>query len=247
MHEASLHEDNCFLTLTYNDENLPDNNSLELRAFQLFIKRLRKRFGPNIRFFHCGEYGELSGRPHYHAILFNFDFPDKVLYSCRDNNRLYSSSICSELWPFGFNTIGDVTFESAAYVARYVLKKQVGKDAASYYERVNPETGEVVKIAAEYATMSRRPGIGRGWYERFKTDAYPSDFVVHDGVKMRPPKVYDRYLEAEDERKWRDIRRLRVMNAAKHADNNTRERLKVRETVQRKKAERLKRGLDSDS
>lgn len=246
MHEAQMHEDNCFLTLTYDDKNLPAHNSLELRDFQLFMKRLRKQYGSGIRFFHCGEYGEKNGRPHYHAIIFNFDFPDKVLFSVRNGNRLYTSVALSALWPLGHSSIGAVTFESAAYVARYCLKKIVGKDSDRYYERVDPTTGEVVLIAKEYATMSRRPGIGHGWYERFKSEVYPSDFVIRDGVKMKPPKAYDRYFEAEDERGYNRVRGRRVRSAAKHADNNTKDRLKVRETVQRKRAERLIRSLDED-
>lgn len=244
MHEASLHRDNCFLTLTYSDENLPDHNSLELRHFQLFMKRLRKAYGKGIRFFHCGEYGDKNGRPHYHAIIFNFDFADKKLWSVRDGNRLYTSEILSNLWPAGFSTIGDVTFESAAYVARYCMKKVTGEDAAKWYERVDPETGEVVKIAAEYATMSRRPGIGQGWYKKWKADVYPHDYVVRDGVKMKPPKAYDKYLEAEDEREYWRVRARRNAAAEKHAENNTRERLRVREEVQYKRAQRLKRGVD---
>jgi len=74
MHEASLYERNCFITLTYSDEFLPNDRSVNVRHFQLFMKKLRKRFGPNIRFYHCGEYGEKTSRPHYHALLFNFDY-----------------------------------------------------------------------------------------------------------------------------------------------------------------------------
>lgn len=246
MHEASLHEDNCFLTLTYNDENLPQYNSLQLRDFQLFMKRLRKQYGSGIRFFHCGEYGEKNGRPHYHAIVFNFDFPDKELLTVRNDHRLYRSDALDSLWGLGFCSIGDVTFDSAAYVARYCLKKMVGKGSDQYYERVDPETGEVVLIAKEYATMSRRPGIGHGWYERYRDETYPSDFVVRDGVKMRPPKAYDRRLEAEDPRLFNRVRGARVRQAAKHADNNTPARLKVREKVQKARLQMLPRRLDDD-
>lgn len=247
VHEASLHEDNCFLTLTYNDENLPENNSLNLRDFQLFMKRLRKQYGSGIRFFHCGEYGEKNGRPHYHAILFNFDFPDKELHSVRSGNRLYTSVALDNLWNKGFASIGNVTFESAAYVARYCLKKIVGKDASQYYERFNPETGEIVEIAREYATMSRRPGIGHGWYKKFGGETYRDDFVVHDGVKMKPPKAYDRFMEDENPDRYAKIRGRRVREAAKHADNNTPERLRVREKVQKRRLQLLPRNLDDAS
>ena len=173
VHEASLHENNCFITLTYDDAHLPSDLSLNLVHFQKFMKRLRKRFGDGIRFFHCGEYGENFGRPHYHACLFNFDLPDRVLWSTRSGVNLYTSHILSSLWPFGFVTVGDVTFESAAYVARYVMKKVTGKNAQDHYEWVHPITGQVYERAPEYVTMSRRPGIGKGWLEKYMSDVFP--------------------------------------------------------------------------
>jgi hypothetical protein len=124
VHEAYGHEDNAFITLTYAPEHLPHDVSLNISHFQKFMKRLRKAISPKlVRFFHCGEYGELNQRPHYHACLFGYDFPDKVLYTIRDECRLYRSPMLEKLWPMGFATVGDVTFESAAYVARYITKK----------------------------------------------------------------------------------------------------------------------------
>ena len=155
-HEASLYQDNCFITLTYSDEHLPSDKSLHVDHFQKFMKRLRKRFGEGVRYYHCGEYGEKYMRPHYHACLFNFDFPDKKIWKENNGNRLYISESLSELWPFGFVTIGDVTFESAAYVARYIMKKVNGDLAESHYERVDWDTGEVYHLKPEYTTMSRR-------------------------------------------------------------------------------------------
>ena len=122
VHEASLHEQNCFITLTFNDENLLDNSGLKVSDFQNFMKRLRQKIAPRtVRFFHCGEYGEKFSRPHHHACLFGYDFPDKVLFRKTSSGNLYTSELLSSLWPFGFSTIAAVTFETAAYVARYVL------------------------------------------------------------------------------------------------------------------------------
>lgn len=130
VHEASLYEDNCFITLTYNKENLPKDFSLNKRDFQLFMKRLRKKYAPKqIRFYHCGEYGEPTeynnhiARPHYHAIIFNHKFEDQILWKQKRGNELYISKELEELWPQGFSTIGSVTQDSAGYVARYLLKK----------------------------------------------------------------------------------------------------------------------------
>lgn len=246
MHEAQLHENNCFITLTYSDEHLPNDRSVNVVDFQLFMKRLRKRFGKGIRFYHCGEYGEKFRRPHYHACLFNFDFSDKELFKIDNNNKLYISKSLQKLWPFGHSLIGDVTFESAAYVARYIMKKQTGDNASKHYEHIDPETGEVFQLRPEYTTQSRKPGLAMGWYEKFKRDVYNNDFVIVRGRKMRPPKFYDRKFEIDDPDEFRKIKRARKSSAGEHAENNTPQRLKVREQVQRERLSRLPRKLEGD-
>lgn len=189
VHEASLYEDNCFITLTYNDENLPKDGSLCLRDFQLFMKRLRKSSEKSIRYFHCGEYGEENtNRPHYHALLFNYDFSDKQPFSKRNGYQTYTSNTLSELWRKGHALTGSLTFESAGYVARYTLKKVTGKDSGDYYGVMQPP----------YATMSRRPGIGKGWFDKYSGDVYPIDRVIVNGVHTRPPRYYDNLLGKKD-------------------------------------------------
>ena len=127
VHEASLHERNCFLTLTFDDAHLPVSGSVSVRDVQLFLKRLRKALSYQnikIRFFACGEYGDKNLRPHYHLILFNYDFSDdRQLLRQTPYGPLYISDFLFRLWPYGFHTIGNVTFKSCAYVARYVTKK----------------------------------------------------------------------------------------------------------------------------
>lgn len=188
VHEASMYEKNCFITLTYDDKNLPKNGSLCLEDYQLFMKRLRKRYGPGIRYFHCGEYGENLGRPHYHALLFNHDFADKVPFSKRNGNWTYTSEDLSQLWKKGFSLVANVSFDSAGYVARYSLKKVTGKKAKDHYGLLAPE----------YATMSRRPGIGKRWFDSFRGDVYPADRVVINGTNTRPPRYYDGLLGKDD-------------------------------------------------
>lgn len=191
MHESSLYDENAFVTLTYSDDHLPPGGSLDKVAFQLFMKRLRKRIGQPVRFFHCGEYGERSGRPHYHALLFGYDFPDKKPWSLRGEHPTWRSDLLEDLWPMGQSEIGSVTFESAAYVARYIVKKVTGRGAAAHYERCNPETGELVHQEPEYTTMSRRPGIGARWFQKWSAEVYPSDEVIVRGRPMKPPRYYD--------------------------------------------------------
>lgn len=228
MHEAALHEDNCFLTLTYDDAHLPLFGSLDRGAFPAFIKRLRSRFaGRRVRYFHCGEYGERTGRPHYHACVFGFDFADRYKWAVRCGRPAFRSATLESLWPFGASEIGSVTFESAAYVARYICKKVTGANAEAYYSVVAPETGEVVRREPEFVTMSRRPGIGRGWYERFRSEVYPADEVVMRGAVMKPPRYYDKVLEVESPEVLDEVRLARKRCVVK--SEVTEERLLERE------------------
>lgn len=221
IHEASLHESSCFVTLTYSDDHLPADGSLNLKHFQDFMKRLRKKFGAGIRFFHCGEYGALLERPHYHVLLYGIDFPDKKFWQMsrgKRSDRLYTSSILENLWGKGFAPIGSVSFESAAYVARYIMKKQRGK--SSRYVRCSDGTLAVEKSSCyvddyyqgkkpEYVTMSRRPGIASDWFAKFSSDVYPSDFVVVNGRKSRPPRYYDKLFEKLDPVVYDNVKLLR--------------------------------------
>lgn len=240
-HEASLYDENCFITLTYDNQHLPADNGLNKRHFQLFMKRLRKKYAEKIiRYYHCGEYGDAYGRPHYHALLFNHDFQDKTIWKISNDIPLYRSDVLSSLWPMGYSSIGACTFQSAAYVARYILKKITGDIADNHY--TDPDTGVIKQ--SEYTTMSRRPGIAKQWLNKYKSDVFPCDNVVLNGKKLRPPKYYDNQYEISDPEAYRNLQHQRLRNAFKHVDNNTPLRLKTRERLQNLKAQRLIRGLD---
>lgn len=198
VHEAQLHEENCFITLTYAPEYLPEDGSVHVEELKKFWKRLRKRFciydgegnclNP-IRYIACGEYGAKLSRPHYHAVIFGFDFPDKELFCVRGGNRVYISKALQELWPFGISSIGSCSFESCAYVARYCTKKITGKKAKEHYQGRKPE----------FFVMSRNPGIASGWLEKYHDDVYPHDFIVtNKGKKIRVPRFYDKKMEVID-------------------------------------------------
>lgn len=236
--EASMHDENSFITLTYADENLPSDGSLKLTDYQKFMKRLRKRFdGQTIRFFHCGEYGERFARPHYHAILFGFDFADKELWSIRNGQRLYISDVLSELWPFGWSTIGDVTFESAAYVARYITKKITGVMADEHYGGRVPE----------YCTMSRRPGIARSWFDEYESDVYPGDVVlIRDSIRCHPPRYFDAVYEESHPLDFAAIKAARRAKMEERAEDYTPERLSVKEELQRLRAKKLIRPYEEE-
>jgi len=196
--------DNCFITLTYNDENLPYGSTLEKTHFQKFMKRLRKKHGA-MRYFHCGEYGETTLRPHYHALLFGFRPNDPELFSTEGEIKLYQSKSLENTWGLGHTTFGDLTFESAAYVARYVTKKITGKAAKDHYREIDQETGEIYDRQPEYCTMSRRPGLGTKWLQQYGVDSYQKDEVILRRKSMRPPRAYDKIFEHTDPKLWSTV------------------------------------------
>ncbi|WNK14569.1 MAG: replication initiator protein [Microvirus sp.] len=224
VHEASLHKKNCFLTLTYSERNIPSGGTLKPDDIQKFLKRLRFKYkDQTIRFFQCGEYGEELQRPHHHILLFGFDFPDKVPYGKNGKYTTYVSKICSELWPYGLHQIGSLTFETAAYTARYILKKITGDNATDHYADRKPE----------YVTMSRRPGIASDWFQQFaESDVYTYDkVVVRHNFTCRPPKYYDRLYDLQQPEKLSQLKAARSQRA-KNNVNNTPDRLEVRKKIQ---------------
>lgn len=244
-HEASLHKENCFITLTYSDKFLPPNG-LRKRDFQLFMKRLRKFLSAGVgqakrvRFYMAGEYGAKYFRPHFHACIFGYNFPDRKMWSMRENIQLDTSDILSSIWsdpksgePFGFCSVGDVTFESAAYVARYVAKKVRGNEAEAHYQGRQ----------REYVSMSLKPGIARKWIESYKDSVYPDDSVsMGGGVKCKPPRYYDKVFELTDPDMSANILSVRKDRARLSPDNSP-ERLRVREKVKLAQVRQLKRRL----
>lgn len=236
MHEAKLYDQNSFITLTYDDEHLPPDASLKYRDYQLFMKRLRRRFfSSTLRFYMCGEYGDQTHRPHYHACLFNIGFPDKLFWTDKGGNTLYTSDTLSELWGMGNALVGELTFQSAAYVARYCTKKiaQYPKSVQDkYYEVIDPETGEVRHREPEFSHMSLRPGIGGPWIKKFMTDCFPMGEVIVNGKKAKAPRYYDRMFKQSD---LTDAYQIMVESRAAKARlqflDNTDERLAVKEEV----------------
>lgn len=230
MHEASLHKENAFVTLTYNDENMPDRGMLDYPEFQRFMKRLRKRLGP-VRFYMCGEYGELNWRPHYHACLFGRDFADKVFFKATsEQGAIYTSAVLSELWPHGFASTGDVTFQSAGYVARYCLQKVNGDAARFHYAR--EDSRGVYSLPPEFNRMSLKPGIGAEFLRKWETDIYPHDYVViAGGKKVKPPKYYDKVYARKNEEEYEEIAFRREKQGRSAYKDNTPERLAVKAEV----------------
>lgn len=248
VHEAQFHEHSVFVTPTFSDEFLPADLSVSVRTHQLFVKRVRYFFEKPLRFFGVGEYGGKTNRPHYHTIFFGLELPDRTLWRTTPaGDRLYRSVSFERAWPYGHCLIGEVTPQSAAYVARYCTKKMTGEASASAYRRTSfdPATGEIRawQVRSEFAVMSRRPGIGSEWFEKFSGDAFPSDFVVIDGQKRAVPAFYKKRLA---EAAAAEVTLKRKVNARRHAANNTEARLMTRHESQRLRAERLERSLENE-
>lgn len=209
-HESLLHADNAFLTLTYSDSHLPAGGTLLKRDLQLFWKRVRKAKGP-FRYLACGEYGEKTNRPHYHALIFGLDFDDSRPYGPR--GQKYQRRVSRELedlWGLGRTELGSVSLDSAGYVAKYATKKAMLGKAIDDHEDVDLATGEVLERTRPYLTMSRRPGIGHDFYNRYGHEIHRDDFIVVDGHKVRVPKYYDTLLERRNPERLLELQRRRT-------------------------------------
>lgn len=227
VHESQRYRASSFVTLTYSEDQL-ESRSLRYRDFQLFCKRARKKLGP-FRFFMAGEYGEQNWRPHFHAAMFGVHFGDRRPWRKSPAGfQLYRSETLEALWPHGNAEIGDVTFESAAYIARYVCKKVTG-DAAKpiqddgtpgHYVDFDPVTGEWTELVPEFCRMSLREGIGAGWLDEYRSDVFPRDEVVCRGSKQRPPRYYLKWLKRKYPLMAEAIRqeRLREIDAAEFSE-----------------------------
>lgn len=187
-HEAKMHTENCFLTLTYDDDHQPEGGTLVKDHVQKFIKDLRNSIYPKqVRYYLAGEYGEKLNRPHYHVLLFGYNFPDceLLLNNRKQGQQLFQSKMLSELWDKGFSTVGHFDLASAKYVAAYTAKKITGEKAPDHYQGRLPE----------FALMSKKPGIGHDWFLKHTSDVYPKDFFTIQGIRHRPPRYYDNLME----------------------------------------------------
>lgn len=265
MLESQEHENNYFITLTYNAENLPtkpvygiDKETgeiidqgykmvLQKKDFQDFMKRLRERYRDkgwtNIRFFARGEYGDESGRPHYHAILFNCPIPDlEPFFINHEHQQVYLSPLIEQIWGKGQVSIGEVTYQSAAYVARYIMKKQKGETA-------------LPKDEEEFTLMSRKPGIAEKYFRENMHKLKATDEIIllmrkGKSVAVKPPRYYEKMLEEVDKVSYDIIKKHRREVAQENRvtllTNTTlteKEYLCMLEKNKTESVKRLKRGL----
>lgn len=210
-HEQMFHDRSCFLTLTYDDENLPRFGQLLKKDLQDFFKRLRHVTGP-FRYVACGEYGELRRRPHFHVALFGYDFRGDRLESGESitGDPMYVSPTLHRVWGRGQllqQTIGNLNFESCAYIARYICASVKGPNASRLPLACDPDSGELVMPNPEFLIMSRKPAIGTEWFNKyFVHDVFPHGRVITaQGTPAPVPTAYKRRLNAMDRMKLRSI------------------------------------------
>lgn len=231
LYESLEHKENWFLTLTYDEKNLPeagtmiDPNTGEEKGqnpfgtlkntdFTNFIKKLRTYYErkynhKGIRFMGCGEYGSKGQRPHYHIILFNLPIPiEKLRFHEYNENyeAMYRCTEIEEIWGKGIVVAAEVNWNTCAYVARYITKKVGIPTQKEYYNCLGVEE--------EFFRMSRRPGIGRAYYEKNKDKIYEKDELIiqkYGGgvMKVRPPKYYDKLYDIENPEQFEKIKKQR--------------------------------------
>lgn len=212
VHEAQMHEENSFVTLTYDDEHLPPGFTLVKKDMSDFIKRLRRRIdyyspGHRIKFRGCGEYGDNTYRPHFHILIHGFTPPDLEPYQNVEDYWTYTSDLLDEIWGNGFTVTADVNKSTAAYVNGYLDKKFMYQDYEETHKIVDPRDGKTYIREPEYVTTST--GYGKTWFQEFKTDCYPTDSVVIDGRQVKPPAYYDRLFKIDDEESLEKIKAKR--------------------------------------
>ncbi len=263
VHESSLYSDkhgNSWITLTYREPNegtdeqirkghyVPQNYSLRPDDVTRFFKRLRRENEHKIRYFYCGEYGSENQRPHYHICLFNHSFKDQELFTDNEGIRSYTSRSLERLWPYGYSTVGELNYKTAAYTAGYIFSKITGDRAKNHYLRCD-ENGEAYWLLPEFIRMStgrKKPGgLGAKFYEKFKTDIFPSDStpVPGHGTVQLVPRYYHTILKNTDTDTYELVKTLRKEFMSAHKADFTPARLRDKYICARAKESRNERNL----
>lgn len=214
--ESLSYVQSCCITLTYNDDNLPEFGNINLDHVSNFIRVLRQWYNRkgcpiDIKYFAGAEYGSELGRPHYHVIVYGY-YPEDAYYWRRKKVvRYFRSPTFERLWKKGNVEFAEVSPAACSYVANYCLKKLKGAEGADYYHEngnVDESTGEWIDKIPEHCRMSK--GIGKSFYDEFKHQIYPADFVVVSGKKRPVPRYFDKLLQEDDPLLYESVKARRV-------------------------------------
>lgn len=237
-----MHSANSFVTLTYDDEHLPEHGALRYSDFQDLVRSLRQRGRHErlrFRYLCAGEYGPETLRPHYHALLFGYRPTDlRLLRRNKHDDAIYSSAHLEAAWGKGFVEVGDVTPASAGYCSQYALKKVNGEHAELAYQRLDINTGEMIQVPPEFVRMSLKPGIGLSWYLKYHQELDTHDAAHVHETKNKIPKYYDGKTKDLRPEVYETAQYKRYLQSVTDQvlDNQTPERLSARETVAKAKA-----------
>ena len=239
-HEAQMHTDNCFLTLTFET----DPGSIAKRDLQKFFRRMRDA-GEKFRYFAVGEYGEQFTRPHYHVCLFGMDFPDRYPWKRTPaGNLVWRSAKLEKYWKWGFAHIGELTQESAGYAARYSMKKITGDVSEMHYKR--DFNGYEISVQPEFALMSKHPAIGLQWLQKNWREVFPADEVIYKGKVCPVPGYYMRWLEANEPAVFEIVKANRIEHY-RDQEYETGRRQHQRAQARDGSINRLQRSYENDS
>lgn len=267
--ELEYHDSAYFCTFTYDDAHVPQSTytdpntgevltslTLKKKDFQDLMKRIRKHFPDDkIRYFMSGEYGSETFRPHYHAIIFGLHLDDlkpyKVVREGNEYYTYYNSPSLQACWQdadgndIGFVVVGEVTWNTCAYTARYVMKKLKGEQASCY---------EQFGLQPEFSLMSRKPGIARQYYDDHP-DLYEFDKInistPKGGKSFRPPRYFDKLFDIDEHEKCQQLKNLRAKIAVDQARSklarttlDSYELQEVSERAHENKLKQLRRSLN---
>lgn len=251
-HEQITSHSSCWITLTYDDDHLPVSDlsphpSLSKSDWTTFTKSLRNR-GYKFKCYAAGEYGDRFGRPHFHACMFNLDFPDRRFkYTTDTGYEVHSSQILTDIWGKGFADVSDLSYDNAAYTARYTLKKIYGEAATDHYRRWDAY-GNQYWIEPEFSIMSRGGRTGRGigydFYQQYGDRIRFYDSVAIDGHEFPVPRYYDKLTEQEYPAEYERIKERRLLNLDPDNPDQTFARRMARLALREKQITRLYRPLE---
>lgn len=241
-HETQLHDHSFYVTLTYADEHLPLYEDLNHSHFQKFMKRLRKNTGAKITYYMCGEYGDQTHRPHYHALIWGYYPPDAEYIYTKNGNRYYKSEKIIKYWRKGFADFSNVSYQNAGYIARYTLKKQLPKEATQERYTYVDLNGDTKIRTLEYIRMSSNPGIGLNWAKKYVDDWGWKDYVLDpNGFKCPVPRYYLDWFRDEVDSEYYEEQSLKRVEKARANPDNTPDRLRQKEVCTKARLKQLPR------
>lgn len=242
MHEAKFYDKMVFLTITYDEEHLPEGRTLVKEDLQDYLKRLRYYCG-KVRFFACGEYGDQYQRPHYHLIVYGIDKDNQIFHGKKYDAKRGIWYVKSRVWKNGTTYIGDVTYNSCRYVASYVNKKVLGKGSKEFYEKRG--------VIPEFTLMSRKPGIGSDFVNFYRAGLIRKPVIIWQGKKLGLPRYYeDKVFNTEALKLQRKAEKRKFMHGIDEGEQGEMQRdlnYKAKYSFRERNFEQMSKDFEADN